>query len=179
MNVTVFCGSNCGNDPIFAERTEQLGKWIGENGHTLIYGGGSVGLMGILADAVMKTGGEAIGITPNFFIEQDKTHKSLSELEVVPSMAVRKDRMIELGDLFIAMPGGVGTLDEMYCVMALHKLNFHNKPMVFYNVSGFYDSTKTVLEDMVNKGFYDQKQLDEIIFASTPEKMATYLNERR
>ena len=172
MNITVYCGASAGNKPAYKKAAIELGTWIGENGHTLVYGGGSVGLMGILADAVLAAGGEAIGVTPNFFIEQEVTHKSLTELEVVPSMSARRDRMLELGDVFIAMPGGIGTLDEISEAMSLRKLGIHNKTCIFYNVDGFYESTKVVFEDMVKNAFYEQEQLDTIVFAKDVKEIS-------
>ncbi len=165
MNITVYCGASVGNGPEYKQAAVELGTWIGKNGHTLVYGGGSVGLMGVIADAVLAAGGEAIGITPDFFIQREVIHNSLSALEVVPSMSARRDRMLELGDAYIAMPGGIGTLDEISEALSLRKLGIHNKKCIFLNTCGFYDKTREVLEEMVAKDFYDKEQFEDIVFA--------------
>ena len=178
MNITVYCGSAVGNSPEYKKSAVELGTWIGENGHTLVYGGGSVGLMGILADAVLNAGGEAIGITPDFFIKREVIHNSLSALEVVPTMSARRDRMLELGDAYIAMPGGIGTLDEISEALSLRKLGIHDKKCIFLNTCGFYDKTKEVLKEMVEKEFYDSEQFEDIVFAKDVEEIGQALTVR-
>ncbi len=117
MNITVYLGSEYGVNPLYIEKAAELGRWIGSNGHSLVYGGGNVGLMGVLADNVLASGGKVIGVIPDFFIEIEQQHNGLTELEVVPSMSERKKRMVELGDFFIAFPGGIGTLEEISEIM--------------------------------------------------------------
>ncbi|MDD5823054.1 MAG: TIGR00730 family Rossman fold protein [Firmicutes bacterium] len=165
MNITVYCGARIGNRSEYADAARDLGRWIGENGHTLVYGGGKYGMMGTLADAVLATGGEVIGITPALFIEQEVIHPEIQTVEVVPSMADRRSRMIELGDVLIAMPGGVGTLDEISEAIGLNKLGYIDSPCIFFNVCGYYDSTFALLQEMVDEGFYEQEHLDTIINA--------------
>ena len=165
MNITVYCGSRLGNRPEYAEAARELGKWIGENGHTLVYGGGRYGMMGTVADAVLEAGGEVIGVTPDLFIEAEVIHEGIQTVEVVPSMADRRSRMIELGDVLIALPGGIGTLDEISEAIGLNKLGYIKEKCIFLNVCGYYDDTYRLLERMVEEGFYEQEHLDTVIFA--------------
>ncbi len=118
MNITVYLGAREGNDPILSEKVGELGRWIGENGHTLIYGGSKVGLMGKLAVSVIEAGGKAIGVEPEFFVRDFLQYDGLTELIVTKDMSDRKAKMIDLGDAFIAFPGGTGTLEEIAVVMS-------------------------------------------------------------
>ena len=118
MNVTVYCGATTGNNPEYEKNAVELGKWIAENNHTLVYGGGKAGLMGIIADTVLQLGGEAIGVIPTFLKDRELAHTYLNELIVVNTMSERKDKMFSLGDIYIALPGGAGTLEEITDVIS-------------------------------------------------------------
>ena len=113
MNIAVYCAASQSNDSTFDERTEELGNWIAKNNHTLVYGGGNTGLMGVVASAVMQTGGEVIGVMPQFFVEREIAKKDITKLHIVETMSERKNKMIELSEVYIALPGGPGTLEEI------------------------------------------------------------------
>ncbi len=165
MKITVYCGARLGARKEYAEAAEALGTWIGENGHTLVYGGGKFGMMGTLASAVLAAGGEAIGVTPDLFIENEQIHEGITKVVRAESMAERRRMMIELGEAFIALPGGIGTLDEITEIMVLNKLGYQDKPCILMNVCGFYNDTKKVLQGMIDEGFYETENLENIIFA--------------
>ena len=175
MRVTVYCGSKTGNDPAFAKASRALGKWLCENGHTLVYGGGNVGLMGLIADTVLEGGGRVIGVIPEFLLGAEAGHTGLHTLEIVPDMSVRKNRMIELGDAFIAMPGGTGTLEEIAEVISLSKLGLHEKPCIFYDVGDFYGPVKELFRTMVENGFLEASERDAVRFIKRPEELAKIL----
>lgn len=169
MNITVYCGSNPGADDIFATAADRLGTWIGQSGNTLVYGGSSVGLMGILSKAVLEHGGSVIGVEPNFFIEAGVAQHELTELIVVDTMAERKAKMVELGEVFIALPGGVGTLEEISEIMVRVRLNITPAPCFFLNLDGFYDPIKALLQEMVDKGFMPGFSWDDYLFPTDVE----------
>lgn len=151
-SVCVFCGSSAGRDPLFSEMAVKMGENLAGRGARLIYGGGSVGLMGIIADAVLAAGGEAIGVIPRFLWEKEVGHKSLSKMHIVDTMHERKAKMAELADAFVAMPGGLGTLEEIFEIWTWAQLGVHAKPIGFLNVSGYYDPLLQALDSMVEKG---------------------------
>lgn len=171
MNITVYLGANKGNHSKFEKAIEELGAFIGERGDTLVYGGSKSGLMGILADSVLASGGRVIGVEPQMFINQQFQHESLSELIVTKDMPERKAKMIELGDAFIAFPGGTGTLEEIAEIMSLVSLKQIDAPCILYNLDGYYDGLKELLNTMISyelssvsrqKGIYFANNLDEI-----------------
>ncbi len=175
MNITVYCGSRMGSEPAFAKAAQGLGEWIAANGHGMVYGGGNVGLMGLIADTVLAGGGPVTGVIPEFLIEAEKGHEGLHTLEVVQDMHQRKKRMMELGDAFLAMPGGTGTLEEIAEAISLQRLGLHDKPCVFYNIGGFYDPLKKMLEDMMRAGFMDETHLRQIRFITCPKELGEIL----
>jgi uncharacterized protein (TIGR00730 family) len=139
QRVCVFCGSSAGSNPAYAEAARTLGRAMVERGHSLVYGGGHVGLMGVLADAVLEAGGEAIGVIPHALNEREIAHLRLTRLHVVDSMHERKAKMAEMSDAFIAMPGGFGTYEEFFEAVTWTQLGVHKKPCGLLNVAGFYD----------------------------------------
>ena len=149
----VYCGSNAGNDPAYASLASTLGTQLAENGLTLVYGGGNVGLMGIVADAAMQAGGDVIGVIPEQLMQWEVAHKGVTRLEVVDSMHTRKARMAELAEGFIALPGGFGTFEEFCEILTWGQLGFHAKPMGLLNVNGFYDPLLAMFERAVADGF--------------------------
>ncbi len=153
MNVTVYCGSTMGTDPEFQTAAIDLGLWIAKGGHTLVYGGGNIGLMGMIADTVLDNGGRVVGVIPDFLLAAEVGHVGAHTLEVVKTMSARRTRMLELGDVFIAMPGGIGTLEEITEVLSLRKLRRIQNRAIFYNINGFYDSLHLVFQEMTDKGF--------------------------
>lgn len=175
MKITVYCGASMGNNPRYIEAARELGEWIAKNGHALVYGGGNVGLMGIIADTVLENGGEVIGVIPTFLLEAEKGHDGLHTLEVVDSMLVRKARMMELGDAFVAMPGGLGTLEEIAEVISQRRLRLMDKPCAFYNIDGYYDMMKPVLGKMVECEFLPASDENCVGYVSGVEELEEYL----
>ncbi|MFC2971814.1 TIGR00730 family Rossman fold protein [Azotobacter bryophylli] len=152
-SICVFCGASPGVNPLYRETAEALGRHIGERGLRLVYGGGAVGLMGVVADAAMAAGGEVIGIIPHSLERSEIGHRGLTRLEVVDGMHARKARMAELSDAFIALPGGLGTLEELFEVWTWGQLGYHAKPLGLLDVNGFYDKLSLFLDHLVDEGF--------------------------
>ena len=166
MNITVYLGANTGNDPAFLPAVQELGNWIGANGHALVYGGSKSVLMGALADSVLDAGGHVTGVEPSFFIEAEFQHDGIDDLIVTSDMAERKAKMIELGDAFIAFPGGTGTLEEIAEVMSQVSLKQLKAPCILYNLNGYYDHLKALLEHMIEKGLSSPDRQQGIHFAA-------------
>lgn len=171
MNITVYLGANEGNDPALKQAVQELGTWIGESGNDLIYGGSKVGLMGIIAESVLRAGGKVTGVEPQFFMEKELQYDAVTHLIVTETMAERKTKMIELGDAFVAMPGGTGTLEEISEVMSLLALDRLEAPCILYNLHGYYDSLQQLLKRMIaadlsneyrQRNIYFVKNLDEL-----------------
>ena len=165
MNITVYLGANEGNDPLLKEAVRELGTWIGSSGNTLIYGGSKNGLMGEAAESVLDAGGRVIGVEPQIFIDQGFEYDRLTELIVTKDMTERKTKMIELGDVFIAFPGGTGTLEEIAEVMSKVSLKWLSAPCILYNLNGYYDSLKELLLHMQEKGLSSKERQEGIYFA--------------
>lgn len=153
MRICVFCGSNFGRLPAYGEAATFLGRTLAREGIGLVYGGASVGLMGAVADAVLATGGEAIGVLPQALKDKELAHPGLTELHVVASMHERKAMMADLSDGFIALPGGVGTLEELFEIWTWAQLGFHKKPCGVLNVAGFYDRLAGFLDHVADQAF--------------------------
>ena len=168
MNICVFCGSSMGFDPVYADSAKELGKLIAEQGHTLIYGGGNVGLMGIVADAVLSNGGRVIGVIPEFLMKREVGHIGVTQLEIVPSMHERKKRMADLSDAFIAMPGGWGTLDETAEILTWKQLELIHQPVGILNTNGFFDSLLSQMKLMVREGFLQPVNLESVKISHNP-----------
>lgn len=166
MNITVYCGSNFGDNPHFEEAARNLGAWIARAGHTLVYGGSSVGLMGAVSRAAIEGGAPVIGVEPAFFIEAGVAQHDLTELFVCDTMGERKAKMIELGDAFVAFPGGTGTLEEIAEVMSMVSLRQLDAPCILYNLNGYYDSLKALLNEMICKGLSSAQRQAGIHFAA-------------
>ena len=176
MNITVYLGANKGIDDTFSIAVRELGKWIGANGHTLIYGGSKTGLMGELAESVLMEGGRVTGVEPQFFVEAEVQYDEITELIVTKDMTERKTKMIELGDAFIAFPGGTGTLEEITEVMSKLSLNQLSAPCIFYNLNGYYDSIKEFLSHMVAMGLSTNERQKDIYFASDLTEVMSILS---
>lgn len=168
MKVAVFCGSSAGNSPVFLEETKKLGKFLAESKIDLVYGGGKVGLMGAVADAVLTGGGEAFGVIPAALKEREIAHPGLTELYVVDNMHARKARMASMADAFIALPGGAGTMDEIFEAWTWAQLGHHAKPCAFYNMDGFYEHLLAMIENMVKFGFLKPEHAEMLIVSDRP-----------
>ncbi|MDD3353743.1 TIGR00730 family Rossman fold protein [Zoogloea sp.] len=151
--VCVFCGSRPGVRPIYREAAEALGRLLAERGIELVYGGGNVGLMGAVADACLAAGGRVVGVIPRALMEWEVGHEGLTRLEVVDSMHTRKARMAELAEGFIALPGGLGTFEELFEILTWAQLGFHHKPVGLLNVEGYYQPLIQMMDRGVSDGF--------------------------
>ncbi len=179
MNITVYLGSQEGKLPIYREAVTELGRWMGNNGHTLIYGGSKTGLMGELAQSVLESGGRVIGVEPQFFIDSEMQYDGLTELIVTKDIPERRTKMIELGDAFIAFPGGTGTLEEISEVIAKKALKQLAAPCIIYNLGGYWDNLKSMLAKMIADGFSTGDKQSEIHFADSLDDIAGYLADAK
>ena len=177
MNITVYLGANEGNDPFFKEAVRELGAWIGTNGNTLVYGGSKSGLMGELAESVLQAGGKVIGVEPQFFIDAGFVYDEITELITTKDMSERKAKMIELGDAFIAFPGGTGTLEEITEVMSKVSLRYLDAPCILYNLNGYYDGLKVLLGRMIEKGLSSPERQQGIYFVEDLEQIKEILQK--
>jgi len=175
MNIAVYLGSTMGNSDVYRSITEDIGSWIGKNGHRLIYGGSKTGLMGVLADACLGAGGYVIGVEPKMFIETELQHDGISELIITEDTIERKRKMLELSDAFIAMPGGTGTLDEMTETVELMKLSGTPKPCIYFNHDGYYEEIRTLMQRMMDCDFLDPDAVRSVHFAGSVEEIEKIL----
>ena len=177
MNITVYLGAFGGSDPAFAAAVDELGAWIGKNGHSLVYGGSETGLMGRLALSALAAGAEVTGVEPRFFVEQEVQCDQLTRLIVTEDMPQRKAKMIELGQAFIAMPGGTGTLEEIAEVMSKVSLRHLDAPCILYNLHGYYDGLKVLLARMIEKGLSSPERQQGIYFVEDLEQIKEILQK--
>jgi uncharacterized protein (TIGR00730 family) len=190
-SLCVYCGSNAGNDPAYAAQAKALGARLACDDIALVYGGGNVGLMGIVADAVLEDGGEVIGVIPQQLVDWEVAHRGVTRLEVVDSMHARKARMFELADGFVALPGGFGTLDEMFEMLTWRQLGLGRKPCAFLDVGGFWQPLMTMLDGMVRERFLHEDQRNDLwhgddldglfawMHAYVPAQADKWLDEKR
>ena len=179
MNITVFLGSSFGNDPAYRTLTEELGAWIGDHGHTLVYGGAKWGLMGVLADTVLAHGGRAIGVMPDIIAAKGQIYPHLSELIRTETMAERKAAMNRLGEAYIALPGGPGTLEEIAEVMSQARLQVHSHPCIFLGVNGYHEPMKQYVDTMIREGFWKPEEAKHIFFTESVQEAAEIINQYR
>ena len=177
--VCVFCGSSLGHDPRFRDAAQRLARVLVGRGLALVFGGGSVGLMGALADAVLAAGGKAIGVIPHGLAAREVAHRGLLDLRVVPSMHARKSLMAELSDAFLGLPGGFGTLEELFEVVTWSQLGIHRKPIGLLNVGGYYDGLIAFLDHAVREGFVSRENRGLVLIADTPEALLDRLAAHR
>ena len=175
-SVCVYCGSNPGSRPIYTERAIALGDRLAKDGLALVYGGGNVGLMGVVADAVLAAGGEVIGVIPEQLVGWEVAHRGVTRLEVVPNMHERKARMFDLSDAFVALPGGFGTLDEMFEMLTWRQLGIGNKPCAFLDVDGFYTPLVAMMDRMVAEGFVHAEQRRDLWHGDDIEAMLAWMH---
>jgi uncharacterized protein (TIGR00730 family) len=175
--VCVFCGSSPGARPAYAEATAELGRLLAADGIGLVYGGGAVGLMGVLADSVLAAGGEAIGVIPQALVDREIGHSGLTELRVVGSMHERKALMAELADAFVALPGGLGTLEELFEVYTWAQLGLHRKPCGLLDVEHYYAGIVEFLEHAVREGFVREEHRAMLMVDRDPRALIERLRE--
>lgn len=176
MNITVYLGASSGNDPTLETSVRALGRLIGKSGNALVYGGSKNGLMGALAESVLRAGGEVTGVEPQLFIDKGYEYDEITTLIVTRDMTERKTKMIELGDAFIAFPGGTGTLEEIAEVMSAVSLGHLSAPCILYNLGGYYNDLKALLEHMIDKGLSSPRRQHGIYFADDLREIASIIN---
>lgn len=169
--IALYCGSRSGNKPIYQEKAITLAQGLAKQGFGLVYGGASIGLMGQVADAMISHGGEAVGVIPEFMLDYEIAHHQLTELHVVQTMHERKALMAERASAFVALPGGLGTFEEILEVATWGQLNQHQKPMMIYNVNGFYDALITQLDHAVEEGFLPPQHRAKVIVCNHAEQI--------
>ena len=179
MKVCVFCGSSMGNDPRYQEAAAQLGEVLAQNDCTLYYGGANVGLMKIIADKMLERGKQVVGIIPKLITDMEIAHEGVTEMIEVDSMSERKMMLINESDAFIAMPGGFGTLDEIFEVVVLNQLRITDKPIALYNTLNYYDSMIQFIDHAVSQGFIRKEHRDNIIVSDNPETLFKELSRHK
>jgi uncharacterized protein (TIGR00730 family) len=176
--VCVFCGSSHGARPLYAEAATELGRELARRGLELVYGGGNVGLMGVVADAVLDAGGRAHGVIPAALEGRELAHQRLTALDVTPSMHARKARMVELSDAFVALPGGFGTFDELFEVMTWSQLGIHERPIGVLDVNGYFAPLRALIDRAIGEGFVKPEFGELVVMESTPgallDRLATH-----
>jgi uncharacterized protein (TIGR00730 family) len=173
----VFCGSSRGGNPAYSEAAQELGRLLAQRGLELVFGGGHIGLMGVLADAVIAAGGHTIGVIPRSMVDRELAHAGLAQLHIVDTMHERKARMADLADAFIALPGGFGTADELFEILTWAQLGIHQKPVGLVNTAGFFDPLLAWLDRAVSNGFLKPKHRRLLIKAATVRELLDRLNQ--
>ena len=167
----MYCGSKSGNKDIYTEAAAELGTALTNRNYGLVYGGGRIGLMGTIADTVIKANGEAIGVIPEGLLQKEVGHNNLSEMRVVDSMHQRKELMADLSDAFIALPGGLGTFEELFEIVTWSQLGFHHKPVGLLNIDSYYDTLLRFLDETTDNGFMNKHYRDLIKVEQKPDKL--------
>jgi len=176
-SVAVYCGSNPGSRPVYAETAARVGRMLAESGTAVVFGGGKVGLMGTVADAALAAGGEVIGVIPDQLVQLEVAHTGVTRLEVVSTMHERKRRMFDLSDGFIALPGGFGTLDEMFEMLTWRQLGIGDKPCAFLDVQGFFEPLVAMMDRMVGERFLHADQRRDLWHGDDPESMLRWMRD--
>jgi len=177
QRLAVYCGSSPGNDPSFADATRALGSAMTGRNIDLVYGGGKLGLMGIIADTVLAGGGKAFGVIPETLVGIEAAHNGLSEQHVVTNMHERKAKMTELTDAFVALPGGIGTLDELFEAWTWNALGYHAKPFALLNINGYWDPLVELVETIASQGFMSRTRQKQLIVSDTIDDVLDQLTE--
>lgn len=175
MNVAVYCGAHIGKSIAYQEAAVELGEALARHEHGIIYGGSNAGLMGMLANAALRIEGKVIGVMPTHLQRHEIVHESLSEIHFVETMHMRKAKMVDLADAFIALPGGCGTLDEYFEVFTWAQIGLHEKPVILYNVNGFYDALILHFERMLAEGFVREEQRALLHIATSAQEILDIL----
>lgn len=175
FSICVYCGSKPGTDPLYKQAATAIGQWIADHGGQLVYGGGSGGLMGIVADATLSAGGRVVGIIPKALVEKEWAHHGCTELHIVDNMHDRKRMMAERADAFLALPGGIGTLEELFEVWTWRQLGYHDKPIGLLNTANYYDGLLAFLHDSVTRQFMGNWQMELIVANDKPGALLSEL----
>ncbi|MBT3223809.1 MAG: TIGR00730 family Rossman fold protein [Proteobacteria bacterium] len=177
--ICVFCGSSNHADPLYFEAARRVGELLAKKGIGIVFGGGRIGMMGVLADAALAAGGEVIGVIPRKLMDVELGHEGCTEMFVVNGMPARKAMMIAICDAFIALPGGYGTLEEMFEAVTLGQLQYHDKPVGLLNVNGYYDTILDWAKRAVDDSFISTAHYDILVSAAEPEELLKKLEEAR
>ena len=175
FSICVYCGSRPGENPLFAQAAANVGRWIGERGGQLVYGGGRGGLMGIVADAARLAGARVVGVIPQTLVDKEHANHACDELHIVQTMHERKAMMAERSDAFLALPGGIGTFEELFEVWTWRQLGYHDKPIGILNVAGYYDGLLDFLHTSVSSGFMGDWQMGLVHNASDSDALLATL----
>ena len=175
--LAVYCGSAAGSDPLFAEAARKTAEAMVSRGVDLIYGGGRLGLMGLMADNVLGLGGHVYGVIPTALVDLEVAHTGITELYTVETMHERKAKMTDLADAFLALPGGIGTLDELFEVWSWNVLGYHRKPFCLLNVEGFWDGLIAFIDHATESGFLSEQRRSQLLVAQTPDQALEMLDE--
>lgn len=175
MNIAIYCGSVLGNQKKFEEKAVELGSWMSRQSYDMVYGGSKLGLMGVIARKMLQEKRQVYGVLPTFLQEKEIAQEGLTELYFVGDMHERKQKMMDLSDVFIAMPGGPGTLEEISEVISWSRIGQHNKPCIFYNVEGYYDLLAQFFDKMVVEGFLGKDDRQAILFSDSVEEIASFI----
>jgi uncharacterized protein (TIGR00730 family) len=179
QSVCVFCGANSGSDPIYSHAAQSFGESLAKRRIELVWGGGKVGLMGVVADAVHTHGGRSYGVIPGFMADRELAHPDATEMLVVDTMHTRKATMADCSDGFVALPGGFGTLDEFFEIATWAQLHIHLKPIGLLNVKGYFEPLLAMMQHMVREGFVKQQYLDQIYVAETAEALLDLMQKHQ
>jgi uncharacterized protein (TIGR00730 family) len=177
FSLCVYCGSRTGHQPAFADAARRVGTLLGRAGGQLVYGGGHVGLMGVTADATLAAGGRVVGVIPDALMQREVGHGGLSELHVVPTMHLRKQMMAERADAFLALPGGIGTLEELFEVWTWRQIGYHDKPIGLLDVGGYFDPLLAFIDRCVAEGFLEPEQRQVPLVDTDPARLLARLRE--
>jgi uncharacterized protein (TIGR00730 family) len=177
LSFAVYCGSRFGDRPAYANSARSLGHLIASGGGTVVYGGGRVGLMGTVADAALAAGGQVVGVIPQALMDREVGHRGLTELHVVQTMHERKQMMAERADAFIALPGGIGTFEELFEVWSLQQLGYHDKPVALLNVEGYYDALLDFMRVSFERGFVSAPQYHALVVDQDPARLLARVSE--
>lgn len=175
--LAVYCGSATGNDVAFSDAARATAEAMASNGVDLVYGGGRLGLMGLMADSVLELGGRVYGVIPHALVDLEVAHLGLTELERVANMHERKARMTDLADAFLALPGGIGTLDELFEAWSWNVLGYHKQPLCLLNVAGFWDGLIEFIDHATASGFLSTERRQQLLVAHTPGEALKLLDE--
>jgi uncharacterized protein (TIGR00730 family) len=178
FSICVYCGSRPGARPSYAEAAQHVGRWIGERGGRLVYGGGRSGLMGMVADATLAAGGSVVGVIPKALVDKELAHRGCTELYEVETMHERKRMMAERADAFLALPGGIGTMEEFFEIWTWRQLGYHDKPVGLLNVEGLYDGLESFLQSVVREELINDWQMGLIrVGRDAPELLKSLVND--
>jgi len=176
-SIAVFCGSKNGNNELFEQEARALGQWMAAAQLHLVYGGGNMGLMGAVANAVLEGGGQVTGVIPQILDKRERSHQGLTQLMVVETMHIRKMKMYELCDIAVILPGGYGTLDELFEMITWNNLSIHDKKIYIINTNGFYNHLLSHIETMLNAGFLYENPLDKITLVRNVTELSAILKK--